>query len=528
MRTEPDSGPLGRTRRAGTRPVWSGPAVARVSVVHPPAAAESLRRPRDNLLVRERAAGDGVFDARPRTLPPVRPAAVASTTTAASWRRPRSSRRRRSGGSCSCRCTGRRSVAPTRAGRGGLRPSASTHAPGGCWRSCCRSRSSAATSAPSSPRRRPSPPTSSSIGTGAQSVLLGSVRASILVLIPLVARADRFGRRRLITFAAVGGIAATALGAFSPNVVALGRDPDGRPGVRRRPRPARRHHVGRGDAGRQPGVGVLAHRHDPGPRRRHLPVGPPPRRPRASRLADPLPPPARLPGDRRTSSPGTCPRAGGSRHPTSRPPIAGHGRRFWLLAVTGLTLAFFATPASQLGNEFLRDERGFSAAGVTDLHAADGDTGRHRRHRRRAPRRRARPAGRRCDGHHRRHAAHRRRVRVGGLGAVRVHPRREHPRRPHRARPRRLPAGAVPHLAPRSGRRHHRAARRRRCVGRAPARRPERRRRRQLRRGLRLGRRPAPRSAPCSSSRCSPRPPTARSRTSTPRTGRSTGVRDTP
>jgi len=46
-------------------------------------------------------------------------------------------------------------------------------------------------------------------------------------------------------------------------------------------------------------------------------------------------------------------------------PVAGHGRRFWLLAITGLALAFFATPASQLGNEFLREERGYSAAGVT-------------------------------------------------------------------------------------------------------------------------------------------------------------------
>jgi predicted MFS family arabinose efflux permease len=46
-------------------------------------------------------------------------------------------------------------------------------------------------------------------------------------------------------------------------------------------------------------------------------------------------------------------------------PVAGHGRRFWLLAVTGLLLAFFATPASQLGNEFLREARGFSASGVT-------------------------------------------------------------------------------------------------------------------------------------------------------------------
>jgi MFS family permease len=45
-------------------------------------------------------------------------------------------------------------------------------------------------------------------------------------------------------------------------------------------------------------------------------------------------------------------------------PVAGHGRRFWLLASTGLLAAAFAAPATQLMNEFLRDERGFSAAKV--------------------------------------------------------------------------------------------------------------------------------------------------------------------
>jgi MFS family permease len=46
-------------------------------------------------------------------------------------------------------------------------------------------------------------------------------------------------------------------------------------------------------------------------------------------------------------------------------PVRGHGRRFWLLAVTGALLAVFAAPASQLQNEFLREERGFSAAMVS-------------------------------------------------------------------------------------------------------------------------------------------------------------------
>lgn len=46
-------------------------------------------------------------------------------------------------------------------------------------------------------------------------------------------------------------------------------------------------------------------------------------------------------------------------------PIAGHGRRFWLLAVSALLLNLFTAPASQLMNEFLRDERGFSAARIS-------------------------------------------------------------------------------------------------------------------------------------------------------------------
>lgn len=45
--------------------------------------------------------------------------------------------------------------------------------------------------------------------------------------------------------------------------------------------------------------------------------------------------------------------------------MAGHGRRFWLLATSALLLNLFTAPASQLMNEFLRDERGFSAARIS-------------------------------------------------------------------------------------------------------------------------------------------------------------------
>jgi MFS family permease len=46
-------------------------------------------------------------------------------------------------------------------------------------------------------------------------------------------------------------------------------------------------------------------------------------------------------------------------------PLAGHGGRLALLAGSAFLLAIFTTPASQLQNEFLRDERGYTAFGIT-------------------------------------------------------------------------------------------------------------------------------------------------------------------
>ena len=45
--------------------------------------------------------------------------------------------------------------------------------------------------------------------------------------------------------------------------------------------------------------------------------------------------------------------------------LAGHGKRLWLLATSTFLLALFTVPAGQFQNEFLRDERGFSAARIT-------------------------------------------------------------------------------------------------------------------------------------------------------------------
>ncbi len=46
-------------------------------------------------------------------------------------------------------------------------------------------------------------------------------------------------------------------------------------------------------------------------------------------------------------------------------PMTGHGRRFWLLGASALLFALFIAPASQFQNEFLRNERGFSAARIS-------------------------------------------------------------------------------------------------------------------------------------------------------------------
>lgn len=58
----------------------------------------------------------------------------------------------------------------------------------------------------------------------------------------------------------------------------------------------------------------------------------------------------------------TLPESRRFRAPHAEAHVAGHGKRFWLLAVSALLVALFSTPASQFQNEYLRVERGFSAA----------------------------------------------------------------------------------------------------------------------------------------------------------------------
>lgn len=51
--------------------------------------------------------------------------------------------------------------------------------------------------------------------------------------------------------------------------------------------------------------------------------------------------------------------------PHTEASVAGHGRRFWLLAISGMLLALFVSPASQFTNEFLREERNYSAGAIS-------------------------------------------------------------------------------------------------------------------------------------------------------------------
>ena len=259
--------------------------------------------------------------------------------------------------------------------------------------------------------------------TGAQSVApggrCGPASSSLIVLVAL---ADRFGRRRLITIAAAAGVhRATATGALGAERRRPRRQPDGRPRLQRRAAPARSpimsaEEMPAGSRAWAYSLIAMTRPSAPGMCLWVLPLADLAAT-RAWRVA--LRRPAALPADRASSSPATCPRAGGSRHRTSRRPIAGHGRRFWLLAVTGLParlLRHARQPARQRVPPrragLLRRRASTIFTLLTATPAAIGVI---------VGGRLADVRGRRlvgAIGHHRRHPAHRRCLRVDRLGAV--------------------------------------------------------------------------------------------------------------
>ena len=201
-------------------------------------------------------------------------------------------------------------------------------------------------------------------GTRAQGFATAAARMDVVVAIALVAAADRRGRRRIVVLAAVMACSMTVAGALSPNIWAF----------------AGTQLVARGSATALAlALGIMAAEEVPAGSRAYaisilsvtaalgagLPVS-------LLFVADLHPggwrflfalaavgiPIAisvarRLPESRRFDQP----------HVEAA--VAGHGRRFWLLAASGLLLAVFLAPASQFTNEFLREERNFSAGAIS-------------------------------------------------------------------------------------------------------------------------------------------------------------------
>jgi MFS family permease len=198
----------------------------------------------------------------------------------------------------------------------------------------------------------------------AQGDALAAVRAGVLLAVVLTTLADRRGRRRLLV--ASGGIAitATVLGALAPNLVALGAAQMVARGATTAfaiivaiiaaeevPAGSRAYSVsllactGALGAGMCLWVLPLADLGERGWRALYvLPLLFVPVLVRVGR---------RLPESRRY------------RVPHAEVAMAGHGRRFWLLASSAFLLALFTSPAALFQNEYLRDDRGYSAGAIS-------------------------------------------------------------------------------------------------------------------------------------------------------------------
>lgn len=200
--------------------------------------------------------------------------------------------------------------------------------------------------------------------TRAQGFATAAARMDVLIALVLVAAADRKGRRRIVVLAALMACTMTVAGALSPNLLAF-------TGTQL---------VARGSATALAlALGIMAAEEVPAGSRAYaisilsvsaalgagLPVS-------LLFVADLHPGgwrflfalaalgiPIALSVARR------LPESKRFDQPHVEAPVAGHGRRFWLLAASGFLLAIFLAPASQFTNEFLREERNFSAGAIS-------------------------------------------------------------------------------------------------------------------------------------------------------------------
>ena len=200
-------------------------------------------------------------------------------------------------------------------------------------------------------------------GKGAQGVALAAVRADVIVALVLVTMADRRGRRRVLLLSSAVGCALTATGALAPSLWFLAGSQVATRGfvtaaaivltvaaAEEMPKGSRAYAVSLLAMAAALGAGLcvimLRFADTAGGWRLlfafalfGLPI---------LRVVG-----RHLPESRRFVA------------PHRQASMAGHGRRFWLLAVSAFLFNLFFAPASQFGNEYLRTEHGFSAARIS-------------------------------------------------------------------------------------------------------------------------------------------------------------------
>lgn len=200
-------------------------------------------------------------------------------------------------------------------------------------------------------------------GKGAQGVALAAVRADVVAALLLVAMADRRGRRRVLLLSATVGCALTATGALAPSLWFLAGSQVASRGfvtaaaivltvaaAEEMPKGSRAYAVSLLAMAAALGAGLcvfLLQLADRAGGWRVLFA--------LSLLGLPV---VRAVGRHLPES-----RRFVARHEDAT--MAGHGRRFWLLAGSAFLFNLFFAPASQFGNEYLRTERGFSAARIS-------------------------------------------------------------------------------------------------------------------------------------------------------------------
>lgn len=197
-----------------------------------------------------------------------------------------------------------------------------------------------------------------------QGRVLAATRIDIVIALTIVTFVDRRGRRRPLVAAAFGGVVITALGALSPSLYWLGASQVVAKGLvggaliaiavtgaEEMPAGSRAYSFSLLTMSGALGAGTCV-----------LLLGVADAGPRAWRLLYALAlvwmavvwrAGRHLPESRRFA------------RPHVNVSMAGHGGRFWLLAVSAMLMAVFSVPGSQFQNEFLREEVGFSGARIS-------------------------------------------------------------------------------------------------------------------------------------------------------------------